>query len=138
MSVFDESGADRKLTTRAFDLYRSRQKRTHIEKVMSRSNYFSKTLPHVIDRHLFHYMRHPQTFEFFTSLPGAPRIGVPAIVKIDGDRLHGVRFLKNNSMSSLLFRYVSVFDETGTDRKLTMRAFDRYRSHQKRTHIEKL
>ena len=61
------------------------------------------------------------------------------IVKIDGDRLHGVRVLKNISMGSyFVFRYVPVFDKTGTDRKLTMRAFDRYRSRQKRAHIEKV
>ena len=39
MSVFDETGTDRKLTMRAFDRHRSRQKRTHIEKVMNHSSY---------------------------------------------------------------------------------------------------
>ena len=41
-------------------------------------------------------------------------------------------------MLSQLSKYISVFDETGTDRKVSFRAFDRYRSHQKRTHIEKI
>ena len=38
------------------------------------------------------------------------------------------KVFEKNSISSPLFRYVSVLDETGTDRKLSLSAVDRYRS----------